>query len=57
MKGFAMEQYPSFLAPIDPKKVEDDTDEADRVRQADERVEPVVYANLFSATEGKNDAR
>lgn len=52
-----MEQYPSFLAPIDPKKVEDDTDEADRVRQADERVEPVVYANLFSATEGKNDAR
>lgn len=54
-----MEQYPSFLAPIDPKQVDDDAaaDEADRDREAEERVEPAVYANLFSATEGKNVAR
>ena len=57
MKGFVMEQYPSFLAPIDPKKVEDSADDADRDRQAEERVEPAVYADLFSATEGKNVAR
>lgn len=52
-----MDQYPSFVAPIDPKKVETDTSEADHERGADESVEPAVYANLFSAREGKNDAR
>lgn len=52
-----MEQYPSFLAPVDPKQVESDTGEADRDRPVESHVEPAVYANLFSATEGKNVAR
>ena len=57
MKGFAMDQYPSFVAPIDPKKVEADKAEAEQGRGADDPAEPAVYADLFSAREGKNDAR
>ena len=44
-----MDDYPSFLAPIDPKKVEAEDDEVRRDEPKDNRDEPVVYTELFSA--------
>jgi len=46
-----MDQYPRFVAPIDPKKVEADADEADRDRSDDERAQKADYVDLFSARE------